>query len=189
MPFNFLHRPSRKRKRNPWYENALLLAIAGSIIAVTGQLAGTVIPIMYGPQDVSDFSINIDPISYTIPSNENAEFSTKIAIEDLHSILRHYRFKIILNILNIPDNMAIVLNQYGPLEFSAGDTTEIIFRTSPQNFSFTCPIIIQGIGGDGKIRNATLYLNVINPNRRSNETMPNVWDLKPNQLKQIQKTG
>jgi hypothetical protein len=34
------------QKDKPWYENALLIAIAGSIIVVIGQLAGTVIPIM-----------------------------------------------------------------------------------------------------------------------------------------------
>jgi len=64
MPFNIRHRPPRKKKYDHWYENALLLAIAGSVIAVMGQLAGTLLPIMYGPQDVSDFSINIDPINH-----------------------------------------------------------------------------------------------------------------------------
>jgi len=56
-----------------WYENALLLAVAGSVIAVIGQLAGTVIPIMYGPEDVSDFSIGVDPVEGTLflfPEND-----------------------------------------------------------------------------------------------------------------------
>lgn len=48
------------KEQRPWYENVLLLAVAGSIIAVIGQLAGTIIPIMYGPEDISDFFIELN---------------------------------------------------------------------------------------------------------------------------------
>ncbi len=71
MPFNFLHRPTRKKGRSrPWYENALLLAVAGSIIAVVGQLGGTVIPLKYGPTDISDFSISVSPVSTYMDLNK-----------------------------------------------------------------------------------------------------------------------
>ena len=98
MPFNFRHSPSRKKEPRSWYENALLLAAAGSIIAVIGQLAGTVIPIMYGPQDVSDFSIDINDDVYQIidvnTTSEGRDVNVGIAVEDLHQSLRPYTFKI-----------------------------------------------------------------------------------------------
>ena len=51
------------KRKNPWFENALLIAAAGSIIALIGTLSSTVMPIMYGSEDISDFSIKLDHIS------------------------------------------------------------------------------------------------------------------------------
>jgi hypothetical protein len=179
MPFSFLHRPSRKRKGNPWYENALLLAIAGSIIAVIGQLAGTLIPIMYGPQDVSDFSINIDPISsYNILPISNDDFrdvvDVHIAFEDIHPFLRPYRFKIILKMLGIPKGAYVNVPSL-PTEYRAGDTT-VMSINCHQNVSGYFPILIQGIGGDGRVRNATFYLSRYKKDQSGNVTTER-WDL------------
>jgi hypothetical protein len=151
MAFSFLHRPPRKRGGSSWRENALLLTVAGSIIAFMGQLAGTVIPIMYGPQDVSDFSVNIDPIS-SLNDSQNVH----IAFEDVHPILRPYRFKIILKILGMPKGATISV-PWLPTEYKAGDSIMVTFKCNP-NVSGYFPILIQGIGGDGRMRNATFYL-------------------------------
>ena len=95
MSINFQHRTSRKREQSTWKENALLLTMAGSIIAVIGQLSGRFYTrIIFGPQDASDFSINIDPISNMTFVNESANMSVKVTANDFHSLLRHYRFKI-----------------------------------------------------------------------------------------------
>lgn len=98
MQFDFLHRPPRKGGRNSWYQNTLLLAVAGSIIAVIGQLAGTVIPIMYGPQDIEDFNVNLDTASIIVdgqsPISKYPFEYINITINDLHRWLRPYRFKI-----------------------------------------------------------------------------------------------
>ena len=46
--------------------------MVGSIIAVVGYLASTMIPVMYSPADISDFSISVDPVSsIVLPDYEN----------------------------------------------------------------------------------------------------------------------
>lgn len=101
-----------------WYENALLLGVAGSIIAVTGQLAGTVIPIMYGPQDIDDFNIELYAKSIVFDEDLHPHIvdgqtrypsvHVNITIEDLHRWLRPYRYKIQFHALgSINDAYAI----------------------------------------------------------------------------------
>ncbi len=159
MSFNFLHRPSRKREHNPWYESALLLALAGSIIAVVGQLAGTVIPIMYGSQDASDFTISINPISSDIISDRPgyayspySPYIIDVTAEDFNPVLRHYRFKIYLHALNAPEGVDV---EFNPPEITAGNTSKM--SISAANISGKFEIVIQGVGADGKMRNATFY--------------------------------
>jgi len=97
MPFS--RKRTKKDQKSSWHESALLLAVAGSIIAVMGQLAGTIIPIIYGPQDISDFYIdlkdNIDQfydVATFIPGNES--ICVNITVNDIHPFLRPYESKI-----------------------------------------------------------------------------------------------
>ena len=158
MPFDLLHRPSRKRGRNPWYENALLIAVAGSIIAVIGQLSGTVIPIMFGPQDFSDFSLLVDPVYLdTVNFGENnAGLIGEVYVRDLHSFIRPYRFEVYLKALQVPAGVKIRL--VPPIQ-SPGGTSDIDVYWAP-DVAGEFPIIIQGVGGDGRTRNATLYISL-----------------------------
>jgi hypothetical protein len=150
-----------------WYENALLLAVAGSLIAVIGQLAGTVIPIMYGPQDVSDFSIGVDPVEGTMflfPDNYSFKLNPPdwyVKVYDAHPLLRPYQFGVLLKSSEEPNGMTL---DFHLPEVRPGHVSRMNFTISDSTMSSLkdggYPITIQGIGGDGKRRNTTFYLNV-----------------------------
>jgi len=99
-----------------------------------------------------------------------------VAIEDVHPFLRPYRFKIILNVLGIPKNSTISFSQ-DIIEFKAGDATEMNIYSHSRNISGYFPIVIQGIGGDGKVRNATFYLQMYDHNRINPNNESEVWNL------------
>ena len=91
-----------------WYENALLITVAGSIIVVIGQLAGTIIPIMYGPADISDFVVSTESIGIELDRPYNASpdqiyggFAVA-RVDQLHPYLRPYRFNVRLQTLQSP---------------------------------------------------------------------------------------
>jgi len=161
---------------HPWYENALLITAVGSIIVVIGQLAGTVIPIMYGAEDASDFSINIEPIAYIYHNLDYVNATVRVNAEDLHPFLRPYRFKIFLRVLGVPRGAQILFHDSSEIRaerFTFQEFPETtMFRDLPEmvaggtkyvdiasnGVSGYYPIIVQGTGADGKIRNATFYL-------------------------------
>jgi len=157
-----------------WKENALLIAIAGSAIAVVGQLAGTIIPIAYGPGDVSDFLISVDPVEATLHLYSDGNYSIdptfwNVGVVDFHKHLRPYKFGVLLKIFDVPEGVALVFHH---AEIQPGDVSRISFKkTGPSIYSLNGgeyhPITIQGIGGDGRKRNATFVLNVVNEYNRS----------------------
>ena len=101
------------QREKQWYENALLLGVAGSMIAVVGQLAGTIIPIMYGPQSIEDFNIDLDTHSIIINSQNPAPFQTaivNITISDLHRMLRPYRFKMHFHALGSINDARVIFD-------------------------------------------------------------------------------
>lgn len=154
-----------------WYENALLLAAAGSVIAVIGQLAGTVIPIMYGPEDVSDFLIGADPIEATLfLFPEDGAYAINpaywyVRVENFHAYLRPYRFGVLLKSFGEPEGVALAFHLP---EIRPGDVSRMNFTISESAiYSLKeggYPITIQGIGGDGRKRNTTFFLNVLHYN-------------------------
>jgi len=160
MPFNFHHHPPRRKGQREWYENALLLAVAGSIIAVIGQLAGTLIPIMYGPQDSSDFSVVVSPTQLT--TIDEGEVYGRVYVNDLHPIIRPYRFgvQLFVNESELPDGL--VVKFLNPVMDPGGFSVIDINCTNIS--AHTHPIVIQGIGGDGRKRRTTLYLNIVKLN-------------------------
>lgn len=182
MAFRFLHRSPSKRGKSSWLENALVLAVAGSIIALIGQLAVTVIPIMYGPSDISDYSISVNPI-YIETNLSNLKISgyvlsevAEIEIDDSHKFLRPYKYDIYLQALNLPAGWNALFTPPG-VKFSDKDffiklrdllldnkTAKIskmeIWVDPAKEMSYH-PIIIQGMGSDGKTHNTTLYISIM----------------------------
>lgn len=160
--------PSGQR---PWYENALLLAAAGSIIVVIGQLAGTVIPLMCGPDDISDFSINLDRTYSLIQVHNNSlpepddAGPVNITIEDLHPILRPYKFNVNVQALGNSSDIYVrcknLKTQAITQEAKPGDTLYVGIFTNIIKAGYY-PIIFQGTGSGERKRNATFYLWVVN---------------------------
>lgn len=144
---------------SPWYETSFAIAIIGSIIAIVGQLGGTLIPIMWGPESVSDFAVYADDPAVTLLPNQNQLF-TSIYVEDLHSFLRPYMHAIHLITVGQPESINI--------DFSKGDhltgTNEVemvISRKSNQTTpSGKYLVDIVGLGGDGKERNCSVLLYI-----------------------------
>lgn len=141
---------------NSWYENALLLAVAGSIIAFMGQLAGTVIPIMYGPEDASDFSIGVNPVNFKVYSENGTMNVGNVSVADFHHRLRPYRFGVFLRALGAPENAKI---SFSPGEIRPGEVSKMAITFGSSLVYGEYPITIQGMGGDGKIRNTTFILS------------------------------
>jgi hypothetical protein len=180
--------------------------VAGSIIAVMGQLAGTIIPIVYGPQDISDFYIDIN--NYFEEFNDIQAFSpgceslySKVVVNDLHPFLRPYESKIHFKAAGSTNNITALfdppeiklqrrfsfLEILFPLQSVMSKNTypylddiltpnkskqiqcgelkpyeSILTITIKNNTTGTYPITIQGIGSNGKTRNSTLYLRILN---------------------------
>jgi len=151
------------KEQRAWYENALLLTVAGSIIVVMGQLAGTIIPIMYGPGDISGFLITANPVYIYINHTEQSKYDSlsfadiDIKIEDLHPYLRPYRYYIYLNMLDKPDGVEYVT--FYPPQIKAGETSHLNFAVLKDKLLFGQRAMIQAIGEDGKIHNITIYVS------------------------------
>ncbi len=181
MAFRFLHRSPSKRGRSSWLENALVLAVAGSIIALIGQLAVTVIPIMYGPSDISDYSISVNPIhnKTTLSDLKNSAYIlhavAEIEIDDSHKFLRPYKHDIYLRALNLPAGWNVVFTPPGVtfsdkdffiklrdllLDNKTAEISEMEIWVDPAKEMSYKPIIIQGMGSDGKTRNTTFYISI-----------------------------
>ena len=163
------------KEQRQWYENALLLAVAGSMIAVIGQLAGTVIPIMYGPEDVSDFLVGADPVEATLllfPEDNAYAIDPPIwyvKVEDSHSHLRPYKFGVLLKAFSEPDGVDLSFrlpeihpNEVSRMNFTISDISAVF---SLEEVGY--PITIQGLGGDGRTHNTAFFLSVVRSNLTS----------------------
>jgi len=151
------------KEQRQWYENALLIALAGSVIAVIGQLAGTVIPIMYGPADISDFIVSTEPIGHEVDREYNNSADTiflgqaVIKVDDLHPYLRPYRFSVRLQTVQSPPGLNINI-EYP--ELKPPYYTRMYYEVTNKVPEGQHQIIIQGLGGDGRKHNTTFYLKV-----------------------------
>lgn len=149
------------KEQRYWHENALLITIAGSIIVVIGQLAGTIIPIMFGPEDISDFSLSANPTYiYINQSEEKNAYSYRTAvinIEDFHPYLRPYRYYVYLNVIDKPSG--VDWSFLNPEQGKAGETSTLSLLVSNESKIYSDPITIEGIGENGKVRNITIYLS------------------------------
>jgi hypothetical protein len=176
-------------KHKSWLENAFMLAVAGSIIALIGTLATTILPIMYGHEDISDFSITVDPLTCRFDvqnctnntNDTNNSVWVNIKAENFHKWLRPYKFGIHFQAISpsINDTYAYFdpqdISLPSPLDFRERKSstyhsgkqilmpldTAMVHITAKSAATGTFPIIIQGIGGDGRIRNATFYLRIL----------------------------
>jgi hypothetical protein len=122
---------------------------------------------MYGPQDVSDFSIGVDPVEGTLllfPENISYAFDPPdwhVKVEDSHAHLRPYKFGVLLKGFEEPEGVSLAFHLP---EIHPGEVSRMNFTISSSAISSLkddgYPITIQGVGGDGRRRNTTFFLNV-----------------------------
>jgi hypothetical protein len=171
---------SRLQKIKSWAGNALLITVAGSLILVLGQLAGTGLSIMFGADDASDFAVSIEPINsvlFEVPAavlfggrgmSTTGDFSAvaTISVEDFHPTLRPYKFNVFLRPLDVPRNVEIRIT---PKEVKAGDVSNMViiyhhnftssYKSNEHPIFNEYPIVIEGSGGDGRKRNTTFFIS------------------------------
>jgi hypothetical protein len=156
--------PSDKK----WLEQPILITVAGSIIVLIGQIFGNVIPIMLGPADSSDFSISVDPPLYSISRTVDIMNETitareskvpSIKIQNYHKYIKPYIHTIFLRVVENPKNMTIKFNP--PTTDASSTPVSMEIRVPLDYPEGQYPLTIQGIGGDGKRRNTTLFIEII----------------------------
>lgn len=166
--------------KNSLWDRPLMIAAIGSVIAFMGQLFGTVLPIYLGP-DISDYDLYCDPVyvvftpahmpdlsqlsdllnTSQVPAVDRPLLNRSVVISanNLHPLQR-YKHKIYLDCI-IPKGAyakfsddVITADQKTTLtlDISMG----LLLKILQSNDKY--PVIIEGTGSDGKVRNCTLYI-------------------------------
>jgi hypothetical protein len=145
-----------KRSTKEWSLTALLFTIGGSIVIIIGQLAGIMLPIMWGAQDFSDFSITLNHSSAVFDGESSSHIPQRVdfAVTDIHHWLRPYRFNIFFRALGAINDSYAIFNPeeisflYSPLNL-LNDTIKcnVTIQTNLTKIG-VYPIVIQGIGGE-----------------------------------------
>jgi hypothetical protein len=165
-------KPAREGRKS-WCEPGLVVPIMGSILLlVLGQMTNTFVDIKYGLEDSSDFSIVAEPPGDNVPPNDYYK-TINVSVEDRHEFICPYGHTVYLK-TETPDGLNAVFlsnNQKPPF------TTRLRFGVDREKLKnqTEVKITINGIGGDGKIRNATYLLNVYSPypiDKRPNSINP-----------------
>jgi hypothetical protein len=171
-----------------------LAAVAGSLIMVVGQLFGTLFPIWLGP-DLSDYDLVCDPIyhnilikhdfnsshGYVFASDVGSIFTTGVSCTysgtstiSVHSLHRIYGYEreIYLNVKSLPGinvSLSDPIIQLGkPIYLNLNVNILYLLNNHAEYGSFwdnKYPIVIQGIGADGKERNCTVIIALGSANR------------------------
>jgi hypothetical protein len=160
-------------------KKGLIIAIVGAFIAFIATLSQTIIPIYFSSES-SDFSIFIQPInidaipltSNVLPSilkildpskYENTTNFTStpaiIEVRNIHDKISPYKHTVFLKTISSDPNLYIELNNSeGVPPFKA---EMYVYINQASNSLIQRPIIIQGIGSNGKTRNCTFYVTYI----------------------------
>jgi hypothetical protein len=157
-------------KGNSWCDpkiitQAILIPI---ILLAATQLINTLLPIMYGPSDTSDFSIIAEPPDRDLTVKDPYVLAN-ITVEDVRGWLRPYRHTVHLYSPGIHNGYT--------LEFSPNDekppfeSEMTIIPISPRN-DIREEVTITGLGGDGKKRNTTFLLTIVGSSYYSKNIMP-----------------
>jgi hypothetical protein len=149
-----------RNKNNPWIDRttittAILIPI---LLLVTTQLVNTILPIMYGPSETSDFSINAEPPAGFM-TIRNQTVVAEINVEDIRGRIRPYRHTVHLYSKGHKDcNFSFYPNDLKPPFKSKMTIRPAIPRTEVNR-----EISIFGLGGDGRKRNTSYLLEIEGP--------------------------
>ena len=157
------------------------ITIVGALIAFVAVLSSTILP-FYFSSDSSDFSILIQPANieanqlgselsplmlqiWSSPLSKNeTKLQSKpaiIKVQNVHDMVSPYKQSVYLSPAPYDSRIEVEIeNDTGLPNFQA----KMYVYVKPTNKSIVhLPIIIRGIGGNGKIRNCTCYVTYITP--------------------------
>jgi hypothetical protein len=123
------------------------------LLLLCTQIVTTILPIMFGPTDTSDFNINVEPPAGDLELN-NPILKSEIIVEDLNHWLRPYSHSVHLEAILPTDLKAYFENNNLKPPFETTITIYPVNRSKNQKVE----IMITALGGDGKRRNATLLV-------------------------------
>jgi|GEM_PF-3029890 len=179
------------KKSKTWYEVPIMVTICGSLLIIMGNVVTTLVPIMYGPVDSSDFYITVDPISVeaiqmpedsSLPSNiftiisiapkglQQVNDSSPAGqvihqafaeVHDSQDGIRPYKNIVFLRVVEKPPEISIDFEH--PQDEPTFKTRMFVYINRTNRSIADYPVTIQGIGGDGKRRNSTFYVYYISP--------------------------
>jgi tetratricopeptide (TPR) repeat protein len=167
---------SPKSDRNPWYDRALTIAIIAGLLAIIPSL----LPLV--SEDIGDFIITVNPMPIeakptkhvflardiedwpTIPL-ENESAKANVFVKD-NNILRNYRHPVWLRAI---EDRNLTIRFENPVKEPPFTAQMFVQVKDPTKSIEYAPVTIQGIGGDGRIRNCTVYIVYKSPEDLVNE--------------------
>jgi len=153
-----------QKSKTPWYNSIvwgpLVIAVIGAVI----QITNTVIPITFGTDGVSDFSVSISPgIDHIYVYNETGftNISDNISVIDVNKYIRPYKHPVYVKLIRetVPQGVIITLQNKGagmlPITMQMNITID-----HSKYMTGEYEIIIKAIGEDGLFRNGTYFLSL-----------------------------
>jgi tetratricopeptide (TPR) repeat protein len=168
-----LSNASRKNK-SQWYEWPILIAVTTAALALIGQFMVTLLPIW--STDTGDFYISVKPVPIEaklvpyeiLPTNmenwsqlikEPQSPNAKVEVQDLNSFIKNYRHPVFLKSDDKYNKIHNLIVQFRSPATEPPFTAELfVYTTNTTESIENLPITIEGIGGDGKRRNCTVYI-------------------------------
>ena len=162
-------------------KKGLVIAVVGSIIALAATVFQTIIPIYFSSES-SDFSIFIQPMNinvipftfYEEPSflqildpskfdntTKLANTSAIIEVRNIHNTISPYIHTVFLK--TNPNDKNIFIDFDNPEGVPPFETKMLVYIKPTNKSLIENPITVQGIGGNGIIRNCTFYITYITP--------------------------
>ncbi|VVB63819.1 Tetratricopeptide repeat protein [uncultured archaeon] len=165
---------------NNEFKIGLIIAITGAFIAFFATLCQTVIPIYFSGD--SDFSvivhqIEIEPTCLNTTSESDALLtqisnfqeasnkndSTIVEVRNIHGVINPYNHRVYLKTDSNDPNICVNFDkpEGDPDHFTA--KISVNFKKSINKSLVRFPITIEGVGGNGKTRNCTIYITYLIP--------------------------
>lgn len=177
---------STRDRTEKWYNKPFWVALVGSTLILVGNVVTIILPVIFQESsfsiDVKDqktlenkYIIELDLIDPKSELQSIEEFnnitnlaiysrflnlrhiSAKININNEHENLRKYGYPVHLRTVESPDDISVLFlpNDQKPPFIS----NMSIFIINPNKSIIDRPLTIQAVGGNGKIRNCTIYLD------------------------------
>jgi tetratricopeptide (TPR) repeat protein len=170
---------SQKRDKGPWYEWSIVAVLVSGALLLIGNLLTTTLPIL--SSDTGDFYISVQPVPVEakpfdpefLPDNlekwskVSTEFDTAQAIvkvDDFNKYIKNYRHPVYLRSdENYNKNHNLIIRFDTPTQEPPFKASMFVYVTDPEESLDLFPLTIEGVGGDGKRHNCTIYINHKSP--------------------------